>query len=101
MLAVYESLDGQGKELFQRAYSAAYHPAFEILLEIYSEIVSGNEIRSVIDAASRHKRYPMGKIDGTEMWKVGIEVRAQRHEDQLPIDPTNRRHLYCSDDGAG
>jgi ketol-acid reductoisomerase len=88
MLAVYESLDGQGKELFQRAYSAAYHPAFEILLEIYSEIASGNEIRSVIDAATRHKRYPMGKIDGTEMWKVGIEVRAQRHEGQLPIDPT-------------
>jgi ketol-acid reductoisomerase len=88
MLAVYESLDEQGKDIFQKAYSAAYHPALEILLEIYGEIASGNEIRSVIDAVGRHKRYPMGKIDGTEMWKVGVGVRAQRNDDQIPVDPT-------------
>ena len=87
MLAVYEHLDAEGKKTFQRAYSAAYHPAFEILMEIYDEVASGNEIRSVIDAVRRHKRYPMGKIDGTEMWKVGAEVRAQRNDSQLPIDP--------------
>lgn len=88
MLAVYERLDEQGKETFQRAYSVAYHPALEILLEIYDDVASGNEIRSVIDAVRRHKRYPMGKIDGTDMWKVGVGVRAQRNEDLLPIDPT-------------
>src|SRR5579884_437334 len=60
MLAVYESLDDDGKALFRRAYSAAYNPAFDILLEIYDEVSSGNEIRSVVLAGQRHKRYPMG-----------------------------------------
>jgi ketol-acid reductoisomerase len=87
MLAVYESLDEPGKEAFKRAYSAAYHPIMEIMLEIYGEIVSGNEIRSVIAAVARHKRYPMGKIDRTEMWRVGTTVRARRSETHVPIDP--------------
>ncbi len=79
ILAVYESLDEAGQDQFRRAYSAAYHPAFEILMEIYSEVSGGNEIRSVIDAQDRFKRYPMGKIDGTEMWQVGVGVRANRN----------------------
>ncbi len=87
LLAVYESLDAQGKELFQQAYTAAYHPFFEILLEIYEDVASGNEIHSVVDAVRRHQRYPMGHIDATEMWNVGIEVRAQRQEGQIPLDP--------------
>jgi ketol-acid reductoisomerase len=29
----------------------------------------------------------MGHIDTTEMWHVGAEVRAQRREDQIPLDP--------------
>lgn len=87
ILAVYEALDDAGKDLFRRAYSAAYHPAFEILMEIYEEVASGNEIRSVIAANERHKRYPIGTIDGTEMWQVGVGVRAKRQPDQTPIDP--------------
>jgi ketol-acid reductoisomerase len=87
LLAVYESLDEAGKEVFRRAYSAAYHPAFEILLEIYDEVASGNEIRSVIMAHERHKRYPMGKIDATEMWQVGAGVRARRGSFATPIHP--------------
>jgi ketol-acid reductoisomerase len=70
-----------------KAYSAAYHPAFEILMEIYSDVASGNEIRSVVEADQRHKRYPMGKIDGTEMWRVGEKVRAKRDPDAIPVDP--------------
>lgn len=87
LLAVYNALDDEGKDLFRRAYSAAYHPAFEILMEIYEEVASGNEIRSVIAANERHKRYPIGKIDGTEMWQVGVNVRANRQPDQTPIHP--------------
>ncbi|GHO79616.1 hypothetical protein KSD_73870 [Ktedonobacter sp. SOSP1-85] len=66
---------------------AAYHPMMEIMLEIYDEIVSGNEIRSVIEAVARFKRYPMGKIDRTDMWKVGTVVRAKRAEIRVPVDP--------------
>ncbi|HEY6418689.1 MAG TPA: hypothetical protein VIX59_06770 [Candidatus Binataceae bacterium] len=87
ILAVYESLNHDGQESFKRAYSAAYRPAFEILLEIYDEVASGNEIRSVVAANQRFKRYPMGKIDGTEMWQVGIGVRANRKRYQIPIEP--------------
>ncbi|RMF05395.1 MAG: ketol-acid reductoisomerase [Chloroflexi bacterium] len=87
MLAVYESLSEKDKDTFRLAYSAAYHPAFEILMEIYEEVASGNEIRSVIAATKRYARYPMGKIDGTEMWQVGQKVRANRNPDAIPIHP--------------
>jgi ketol-acid reductoisomerase len=87
LLAVYESLEEGDQETFRRAFSAAYHPAFEILLEIYDEVSSGNEIRSVVMAQQRHKRYPMGNIDGTEMWQVGEAVRARRGSFTTPIDP--------------
>lgn len=88
ILAVYESLDEKGKASFCEAYCAAYHPAFEILMEIYSDVSSGNEIRSVVAAYEQHKRYPMGKIDGTEMWQVGVGVRANRNPDNIPVNPT-------------
>src|SRR5579883_831946 len=87
IVAVYESLNDEGKEIFKQAYSAAYHPAFDILLEIYDEVSSGNEIRSVVMAGKRHARYPMGTIDGTEMWQVGKEVRARRDSFTTPIHP--------------
>lgn len=88
ILAVYESLDEKGKASFCEAYCAAYHPAFEILMEIYNDVASGNEIRSVVAAYEQHKRYPMGKIDGTEMWQVGVGVRANRDPENIPINPT-------------
>jgi ketol-acid reductoisomerase len=87
LLAVYEALGEQDKALFRRAYSAAYYPAFEILSEIYQDVANGNEIRSVVEADQRHRRFPMGKIDGTEMWQVGAQVRANRREEAIPIHP--------------
>ncbi|NDD67435.1 ketol-acid reductoisomerase, partial [bacterium] len=75
ILAVYESLSGLAQTQFERAYSAAYHPSFEILWEIYDEVASGNEIKSVIMAEQRFSRYPLGKIDATPMWEVGDQVR--------------------------
>lgn len=38
-------------------------------------------------AGSRFDRFPMGKIDGTHMWKVGQAVRAKRDESQIPLNP--------------
>jgi ketol-acid reductoisomerase len=87
LMAVYESLDEQDQDTFRQVYSAAYHPAFEILMEIYNEVSSGNEIRSVIAANERFGRYPMGKIDGTEMWQVGEKVRAKRDPHNIPVNP--------------
>jgi ketol-acid reductoisomerase len=85
--AVYEGLDPAGKAEFEKAYTAAYGPAREVLQEIYDEVSSGNEIRGVVLAGNRLKKHPMGKIDGTETWKVGAAVRAKRDEAKIPINP--------------
>jgi ketol-acid reductoisomerase len=94
ILAVYNNLDDEGKKTFERMYSAAYHPAFDILMEIYDEVSSGNEIRSVVMAGKRFERYPMGKIDGTRMWKIGEQVRAER-KSEPEVDPETAG-LYCA-----
>jgi hypothetical protein len=53
-----------------QAYSASYGPARDICEEIYDDVASGNEIKSVVQAGERFDRFPMGKIDQTYMWKV-------------------------------
>ena len=87
MKKVYESFNDEDKQKFENAYNAAYVPCFDILMEIYEDVESGNEIRSVVMAGARHDRLPMGKIDGTELWQVGQKVRAQRNEYDQSIDP--------------
>jgi ketol-acid reductoisomerase len=87
LMAVYESLSDKDKGAFREAYSTAYHPAREIMLEIYEDVASGDELASVIAANKRFKQYPMGKIDGTEMWQVGEKVRAKRDPNKIPINP--------------
>lgn len=57
--------------LASQAYSASYGPARDICEEIYDDVASGNEIKSVVQAGERFDRFPMGKIDQTYMWKVG------------------------------
>lgn len=88
ILKIYESMSAADKELFEKAYSAAYKPSKEILAEIYDEVASGNEIRSVIMAGDRFKEFPIGKIDNTFTWKVGEKVRASRVEEKIPLNPT-------------
>ena len=75
------------KAAFRKAFNAAYHPSREILEEIYDDVASGNEVRSVIQATRRHGTYPMGKIDSTDMWLVGEKVRANAERNYAPIDP--------------
>jgi ketol-acid reductoisomerase len=85
--AVYDQLNEADKKIFKQAYSASYLPAKEILQEIYDEVSSGNEIRTVIMHGNRLSKYPVGKIDGTDTWKVGEKVRAARDEDNIPLNP--------------
>ncbi len=87
IIGVYEQLDDAGKDIFRRAYDATYGPMKAVLAEIYDEVRSGNEIRSVVIAGSRLDRYPMPTIDQTEMWRVGATVRANRVEADIPLDP--------------
>lgn len=87
MLGVYEAVGADGRPEFESAYAASYPAAREILEEIYDEVSSGNEIRSVILAGDRLKRRKMGIIDRTETWATGKEVRSERKEDDIPLDP--------------
>ena len=70
MLAVYEKLDEAGKKVFKEAYAASLGPAMDVCYEIYEDVASGNEIKSVVQAGDRFDRFPMGKIDQTYLWKV-------------------------------
>lgn len=85
--AVYDQLNDEDKKTFETAYSASYLPSKEILQEIYDEVSSGNEIRTVIMHGERTSKYPIAKIDGTETWKVGEKVRAGRDEENIPLNP--------------
>jgi ketol-acid reductoisomerase len=87
LLAVYEAVGADGRREFEEAYAAAYPTAKEVLSEIYDEVSSGNEIRSVILAGERLKSRPMGKIDGTDAWVVGQQVRAERVDENIPLNP--------------
>lgn len=88
MLAVYEKLDDAGKKVFKEAYAAAHGPAMDVCFEIYEDVASGNEIKSVVQAGDRFDRFPMGKIDQTYLWKeVGQRVRANRKEEDIPLNP--------------
>jgi ketol-acid reductoisomerase len=87
MLALYEGLDAAGKKVFEAAYSQAYPAQRDVLEEIYDDVASGNEIRSVNLAGERLKRRPMTTIGGSEMWKTGEAVRAKRVESQIPVHP--------------
>jgi ketol-acid reductoisomerase len=76
-------------------YSAAYPVVYGLIAEIYDEVASGNEIRSVVMAGRRLARYPMGNVAGTRMWRVGERVRPKRVEDAIPLDPETAG-LYCA-----
>lgn len=87
--AVYTDMSEEDQKVFAKAYCASYEPAYEIVIECYEDVENGNEIRSVVNAGRRSKRFPViSPIDGTRMWKVGEEVRSKRAEKgDPPIDP--------------
>lgn len=87
--AVYEDLlDETQKKEFDKAYAASYTPSREILQEIYDEVASGNEIRSVIMHGDRLDQFPIGKIDRTFTWQTGEKVRSMRQgeDSDFPLD---------------
>jgi ketol-acid reductoisomerase len=85
--AVRDGLDSAGRDVFDRAYTAAYGPAREIVAEIYDEVADGTELRSVILAERRLGARPMSRIGDSPMWAAGEEVRARRTERAVPVDP--------------
>ena len=95
ILALYQKFSDDEQLRFTRMYTEAYPVLYGLLEEIYEEVATGNEVRSVVSAGRRLETYPMGKIDGTRMWRVGEGVRAKRVEDELPLHPETAG-LYCA-----
>jgi ketol-acid reductoisomerase len=87
MRGVYEAVGADGRREFEQADAASYPAAHEVLREIYDEVSAGNEISSVIMAGDRLKDVAFGKIDGTETWQTGKNVRAKRVEEDIPLHP--------------
>ena len=86
ILAVYEKLTAEERAAFQRMYNAVYAAAEPLIAEIYDEVASCNEIQSVVMAGRRLREWPMGRVDGTHMWRVGERVRARRVEEKIPLN---------------
>ena len=101
ILALYQKFSDDEQLKFTRMYTEAYPILYGLLEEIYEEVSTGNEVRSVVSAGRRLETYPMGKIDGTRMWRVGERVRAGRVEDDLPLHPETAGPLLRHHDGAG
>ncbi|MFB9835872.1 hypothetical protein [Actinoallomurus acaciae] len=91
---LYERLSEDDRSVFAQAYAAAYPVGLELTHEIYDEVESGNEIRSVVLAGKRLGRFPMGKIDQSTMWQVGQKVRGNRAESEIPLSPFTAG-IYC------
>jgi ketol-acid reductoisomerase len=75
------------EETFDRAFSAAYGPARDLVAEVYDEVVDGTELRSVILAERRLATRPMTEIGGSPMWSHSAEVHARRGTAPAHIDP--------------
>jgi ketol-acid reductoisomerase len=87
LIGVYRRLDTAGQRLFAQAYAVAYPVGLALMHEIYDEVRSGNELRSVVLAGQRLARFPMGTIDQARMWRVGQKIRLDRVDDEIPLDP--------------
>jgi ketol-acid reductoisomerase len=75
------------EDLFDRAYSATYGPARDLVAEIYDEVADGTELRSVILAEQRLASRPMTEIGGSPMWAHSAEVHARRGTAPAVVDP--------------
>ena len=85
-LGIYDRLDDSERRTFAAAYETSYQAAEPILAEIYDDVASGAELKSVVLAGKRLEKYPMPPIEGTRMWAVGERVRAKRGEHETPLD---------------
>lgn len=86
LIGVDEHLDPEGRRDFRRAYDATYGAFKSVMAEIYDEVASGNEVRSVVMAAGRFGQYPMTSIEGSPMWSVGKTVRGRRSQVTTGLD---------------
>jgi len=92
--AVLDGLHGDDRRVFDNAYCATYEAFVPLVTELYDEVECGNEITSVRLATRRLRDHPMAPVDGSRMWLVGREVRADRDDLDVPVDPLTAG-IFC------
>ena len=65
LLSIYIGMDDKNKLIFDEYYSKGYNISKPLFEEIYDEVKSGNEIKSVILNSKRE----MGGISNSKMWR--------------------------------
>ncbi|MEA2656100.1 MAG: ketol-acid reductoisomerase [Chloroflexota bacterium] len=86
LIGLDEHLDADGRRDFRRAYDATYSSFKGVMAEIYDEVASGNEVKSVVMAANRFAQYPMTTIEGSPMWKAGAAMRSRRGQIKTEVE---------------
>jgi len=94
LIGVYRELEKSKQRVFAEAYSAAYPAGRELFAEIYDEVASGNEIRSVVLAGARMQQFPLADVEQGAMWEVGRKVRATRSDQPSRPHPLTAG-IYC------
>jgi len=77
LLGLYNSLSYGDKLIFRDNYEKSYVICKELFNEIYEEVESGNEIRSVILNGDK----PMSKVDNGEMWQICKKLEENNYKD--------------------
>jgi ketol-acid reductoisomerase len=85
--AVIDGFSGDSRRTFEDAYCATYHAFAPLVDELYDEVQTGNELISIELASRRLERRPMAAVDGSRMWSVGQDIRQQRDELDVTIEP--------------
>jgi ketol-acid reductoisomerase len=86
LIGIDEQLDSDSRREFRRSYDATYSAFKGVMAELYDEVMSGNEIRSVVMAAARFRDYPMTNVEGSPMWTTGAAVRRRRGRAKTELD---------------
>ena len=101
ILALYQKFSPDDQLKFARMYTMAYPIAYGLLEEIYEEVASGNEIRSVVAAGRRLGNLSYGQDRRHPHVARGRTCAGQAGRVGYSTQPGDRRPLCRSDDGPG
>lgn len=89
LLDLYKSLNKPDKYIFDTNYNKSYFFCKELFNEIYNEVESGNEIRSVILQGGGK----MSNLENNEMWKIGKTIKYDNYKDKNIIGLSSNIHF--------
>lgn len=81
LLKLYENMSPGDKSVFVKYYLKSYDISKQIFHEIYREVESGNEIRSVLINSDHN----IGRIDNSKMWTIGRKIYNNREKNNRTI----------------